>query len=70
LRTQEVEIKGEVPVFGVVAQGCPFAARCKHVMPKCREAMPPVTALSDSRWVRCYLYGEGQPKKTETAVAG
>ncbi len=64
LRTQEVDIKGEVPIFGVTGQGCPFAARCPFVMAKCREVMPPVTPLSDSRWVRCYLFGEDQPQAT------
>jgi peptide/nickel transport system ATP-binding protein len=69
LRTQAVEIKGEVPIFGAIGNGCPFAARCPHVMPKCREAMPPVTALSDSRWVRCYLYGDSQRVQTDANAA-
>ncbi len=69
LRTQEVQVKGEVPVFGAVGQGCPFAARCPFVMAKCREAMPPVTQLSDSRWVRCYLYGENAPKQPEKVAS-
>jgi peptide/nickel transport system ATP-binding protein len=60
LRTSEVQVKGELPVFGVAGHGCPFAARCPFVMAKCREAMPPVTTLSDTRWVRCYLFGENE----------
>ena len=64
LRTQEIQVKGEVPVYGVPGQGCPFAARCPFVMAKCREVMPPVTTLSDTRWVRCYLYGEDQSEPT------
>jgi peptide/nickel transport system ATP-binding protein len=68
LRTQEVQIKGEVPIFGAIGSGCPFAARCPHVMPKCREAMPPVTALSDSRWVRCYLYGDSRKNDVNAAA--
>ncbi len=66
LRTQEINIKGEVPIFGAVGAGCPFAARCPHVMDKCRQAMPPVTELSDTRWVRCYLFDE---KSRETAAS-
>jgi peptide/nickel transport system ATP-binding protein len=58
LRTQELKAKGEVPALGAVGQGCPFAARCPHVMAQCREAMPPVTHLTESRQVRCYLYEE------------
>lgn len=58
LKTEEIEVKGEIPMLGAVGQGCPFAARCPFVMDVCRQAMPPVTHLSDTRWVRCYLYGE------------
>jgi peptide/nickel transport system ATP-binding protein len=60
LRTEEGEVVGEVPIFGAVGQGCPFAARCPHVMERCRQKMPPVTNLTDTRWVRCYLYGENE----------
>ncbi|MEP7290666.1 MAG: ABC transporter ATP-binding protein [Chloroflexota bacterium] len=59
LRTEDVQVKGEVPIYGVPGAGCPFAARCPFVMDQCRQIMPPVTHLSDTRWVRCYLYGEG-----------
>jgi peptide/nickel transport system ATP-binding protein len=62
LRTQEIQVKGEIPIYGAAGLGCPFAARCPFVMAKCREVMPPVTRLSDTRWVRCYLYGESQPQ--------
>jgi peptide/nickel transport system ATP-binding protein len=63
LRTQEIQIKGEIPIYGAAGNGCPFAARCPHVMDVCRQAMPPVTHLSDTRWVRCYLFGEGENTK-------
>ncbi len=56
LRTADVEIKGEIPSLGALGNGCPFAARCPHVMDICRKAMPPVTTLEGSRWTRCYLY--------------
>ncbi len=56
LRTQEVSIKGEVPNLARVGEGCPFAARCPHVMARCKQAMPPITRLSDQRTVRCYLF--------------
>lgn len=56
LRTQDIEVKGEIPSLADLDEGCPFAARCPHVMDKCRAAMPPKTKLSESRWVRCYLY--------------
>jgi peptide/nickel transport system ATP-binding protein len=56
LRTAEVEIVGEIPNLAKLGEGCPFAARCPHVMEKCHAAMPPRTQLTPSRWVRCYLY--------------
>jgi peptide/nickel transport system ATP-binding protein len=60
LRTGEMVVQGEIPSLAAIGQGCPFAARCPHVMEKCRQAMPPVTRLSETRWTRCYLYeGEG-----------
>jgi peptide/nickel transport system ATP-binding protein len=60
LRTGEMQVKGEIPSLAAVGDGCPFAARCPHVMDICRKAMPPVTRLSPTRWTRCYLYeGEG-----------
>jgi peptide/nickel transport system ATP-binding protein len=56
LQTSEVQVRGEIPNLATSIQGCPFAARCPHVMDKCRQAMPKVTKLSDTRWTRCYLY--------------
>ena len=56
LRTADVEIIGEVPSLTQLGEGCPFAARCPHVMDRCRKAMPPIKQLSDTRWTRCYLY--------------
>jgi peptide/nickel transport system ATP-binding protein len=58
LRTQELKVKGEVPSLAAIGNGCPFAARCPHVMAKCRETMPPVTHLTERRQVRCYLFEE------------
>jgi peptide/nickel transport system ATP-binding protein len=56
LRTADVEIVGEIPSLTQIGAGCPFAARCAHVMDRCRRAMPPVTHLTESNWTRCYLY--------------
>lgn len=56
LRTAEMEVVGEIPSLTSLGSGCPFANRCPHVMEKCRQAMPSITELSPTRWVRCYLY--------------
>jgi len=54
-----VEARGEVPSLIDPPPGCPFAARCPHVMPVCKEIMPGATFVSSTHWVRCHLYGEG-----------
>ncbi len=70
LRTDnEIEAKGETPNLGAIGVGCPFAARCPHVMEKCHTAMPPITQISDSRWVRCYLYEDEKQTSKQTLVA-
>ena len=58
----EMPPRGERPSTIDPLPGCPFAARCLHVMPICREQMPDVTVLSPGHWVRCHLYAEeGRP---------
>ncbi|KII76805.1 ABC transporter ATP-binding protein [Vibrio renipiscarius] len=47
---------GEIPLWTPDSVGCPFAGRCLHTTPKCQEALPPVTELSDNHFVRCYLF--------------
>lgn len=36
--------------------GCPFAARCPHVMDICRQQMPRRTRVAADHWVRCHLH--------------
>jgi peptide/nickel transport system ATP-binding protein len=55
-----VEARGEVPSLVEPPPGCPFAARCPHVMPVCREVMPGPVDVSIGHWVRCHLYGSGE----------
>lgn len=67
LRTADVEIEGEIPDLSSLGEGCPFAPRCKHFMPKCDVAMPPITEFEDGSWTRCYLYENGTVNTTENA---
>jgi len=60
LRTREVHTRGEIPSLIDPPPGCPFAPRCPHVMPVCREVMPPPVTISPGHWVRCHLY-DGEP---------
>ncbi len=61
LRTGDVDAIGEVPSLSTIEAGCPFAPRCRHVMAQCKSVMPPITALDDTRWVRCHLFS-GSPR--------
>jgi peptide/nickel transport system ATP-binding protein len=44
-------------------EGCPFAMRCPHVMPECREVLPPRYQVGRAA-VACYLYKDN-PLATE-----
>jgi oligopeptide/dipeptide ABC transporter ATP-binding protein len=45
---------------------CKFAARCPHVMPKCREVHPPLFQTDPHRIVACYLEEASPP--TDSAL--
>lgn len=57
-----VPIDGTPPDLIAPPKGCPFAARCDYAMPVCREAMPEVSDLSGSHYVRCWLKHEMAPE--------
>ena len=59
LSTRHIEARGEVPSLIDPPPGCPFAARCPHVMKVCREVMPGPEFVAKDHWVRCHLYGPG-----------
>jgi peptide/nickel transport system ATP-binding protein len=69
LGKRTVETRGEVPSLIDPPPGCPFAPRCPQVMDVCREVMPGVEHLGATHWVRCHLYGPGQPSATLAATA-
>ena len=58
---RSLEARGEVPSLIDPAAGCPFAARCPRVMSVCRETMPGLTRMGGEHWVRCHLFGAGEP---------
>jgi len=62
LRTEDVEVEGEIPDLTSLGRGCPFAPRCRHVSESCHRAMPAPTRLEGGRWVRCTLYEDGAPQ--------
>ncbi|BCU80900.1 oligopeptide transport ATP-binding protein OppD [Polycladomyces abyssicola] len=55
-------IPGSPPNLIAPPKGCPFAARCKHVMKICQERMPDVTNISSNHQVSCWLEHPMAPK--------
>jgi oligopeptide/dipeptide ABC transporter ATP-binding protein len=55
-RKQLVPIRGMVPSPTETIRGCPFAARCPHVMPICREELPPLREVQLGHKVACWLH--------------
>jgi oligopeptide/dipeptide ABC transporter ATP-binding protein len=49
-------IEGDVPNLIETTLGCPFAGRCPHTMPRCREEMPPAFPVAPKapRAARCW----------------
>jgi peptide/nickel transport system ATP-binding protein len=48
-------IAGTVPKLIDPPEGCRFAARCRHVMPECRSATPPLREVVPGHKVACVL---------------
>ena len=67
---RRVEARGEVPSLIDPPPGCPFAARCPHVMDICRQVMPGVEAIGPGHWVRCHLYGPGETTNGVLSAGG
>lgn len=51
-----VPIPGTVPRPTEDIRGCPFASRCKHVMKRCTEEMPPMREIESGHLAACFLY--------------
>lgn len=45
--------------------GCAFAARCPHVMPRCRQEVPPLVLTDPDRAAACFLFDEAPPLSQE-----
>src|SRR5262249_40971219 len=52
-------IPGVVPNLLRPPPGCRFAARCRHAMAKCREAVPPLTDIGGGPTGACVLVQSG-----------
>ena len=49
-------IPGTVPKLIEPGEGCRFASRCRHVVPACLEATPPLRAAGPGHKVACVLH--------------
>jgi peptide/nickel transport system ATP-binding protein len=58
-KTRLEAIPGVVPSLLNPPPGCRFAARCKHAMPTCRAAVPPLIDVGGGHRVACVLYQPG-----------
>jgi oligopeptide/dipeptide ABC transporter ATP-binding protein len=48
-------LRGDGPTEMDSGEGCPFARRCPHTMPICRQMMPPVSPPEGAHQARCWL---------------
>ncbi|MFD3156109.1 ABC transporter ATP-binding protein [Haloimpatiens sp. FM7330] len=63
-------LRGTPPDLLKPPVGCPFAARCECCMQICKEQMPPITKLSDTHEVSCWLQHPLAPKVEGPIKAG
>ena len=49
-------IEGAPPSIFDKPDGCPFAPRCRHVLPRCTEAFPPAVAVGPEHVVSCWKH--------------
>jgi len=52
---ERIRLEGDLPSAANPPQGCHFAPRCSHATGQCHAAYPPVTTVSESHRVHCYL---------------
>ena len=54
-------IPGSPPDMSRPPEGCPFAPRCAHARYVCAAELPPLLAVEDGRYCRCWLCDPGAP---------
>ena len=71
-RRDIIKLEGDMPSPSNPPQGCHFHPRCKHAMEECKRVYPGATPLSETREVKCHMYGTPHPmnaRRTETDTA-
>ena len=54
-QSRRIVLQGDVPQPIDPPPGCPFASRCRHCMPVCREALPDMREVSPGHYLACHL---------------
>lgn len=55
---EKIILKGDLPSPSDLPSGCKFHTRCPYCMPVCREKEPQKTRITDTHYVKCFLYEE------------
>lgn len=61
-------LKGTPPDLILPLNHCPFADRCQYCMKICKQQKPPVTQVSDTHKLSCWLQDENAPEVTPLYV--
>jgi len=56
VKRERIILEGDVPSPVNPPEGCIFAGRCRHVMPKCKEKAPALKEIAPGHEVKCYLH--------------
>jgi peptide/nickel transport system ATP-binding protein len=64
-----VELPPEDEIRRITAGGCPYAARCPHVMELCRQSPPPLYEVGAAQYAACFLHRD-RPIKAEGHASG
>ena len=51
---RRILLKGDIPSPVNLGPGCPFASRCPHVKPICREQQPALKEVSPGHFAACH----------------
>ncbi len=66
-KRRRLPIHGEPPSPLSTIKGCPFASRCPHAMPICREQKPTLSPVTEHHVVACHLYKASENRKFFTS---
>lgn len=53
-------IPGTVPSLHDMPKGCRFQTRCPYAQPQCVKQAPPLLAVDEGHWARCWLVNDEQ----------